>query len=109
GNYGYNMGYQENDEILPPRNSHRANFPLLADAPHDSQPGRLSNNHDRRGQNMLFEDGQVRFVNMSNSSGDESAIDDPLHNRLGIVAAGLDLNDAVLGRSNDHPMPFVLP
>ena len=43
-----------------------ASYPLLADAPHDSQPGRVSTNHDRQGQNMLFEDGQVRFIKMSN-------------------------------------------
>lgn len=108
GGYGYSLGYQEDDELQPPRNSRRASYPLLADAPHDSQPGRLSNNHERQGQNMLFEDGQVRFIKM-NGPAEETALDDPFHNRLGQVAAGLDLNDAVIGRSNDHPMPVVLP
>jgi len=109
GGYGYSLGYQQDEELLPPRNGRRASFPLLADAPHDSQPGRLSNNHDRRGQNMLFEDGQVRFIKMNHSPNQETALDDPFHNRLGQVAAGLDVNDAVLGRSNDRPMPVVLP
>jgi hypothetical protein len=108
GGYGYSLGYQQDDELQPPRNSRRASYPLLADAPHDSQPGRLSNNHDRHGQNMLFEDGQVRFIKMS-SPVEETALDDPFHNRLGLVAAGLDVDDAVIGRSNDHPMPVVLP
>jgi hypothetical protein len=108
GSYGYSLGYQQDEELQPPRNSRRASYPLLADAPHDSQPGRLSNNHDRQGQNMLFEDGQVRFIKMNNPA-EETALDDPFHNRAGLVAAGLDWNDAVIGRSNDHPMPVVLP
>jgi hypothetical protein len=102
GSYGYNLGYHAEETILPPRNSRRPNYALLADAPHDSQPGRVSTNHDRRGQNVLFEDGQIRFVNLTNPQR-ELAIDDPFHNRLGLVAAGVDANDAVLGRSNDRP------
>lgn len=112
GGYGYSMGYQQDEALVPPRNSRRASYPLLADAPHDSQPGRWSTNHDRRGHNMLFEDGQVRFIkisnpNLANPAGDEqSALDDPFHNRLGLVAAGCDFNDAVLGRSSDRPLPY---
>lgn len=102
GSYGYNLGYHQGETILPPRNSRRPNYALLADAPHDSQPGRVSTNHERRGQNVLFEDGQVRFVNLANTRGGESSIDDPFHNRLGLVAAGVDINDAVIGRSNDR-------
>ena len=108
GGYGYSLGYRQDETLQPPRNGRRASFPLLADAPHDSQPGRLSTNHDRLGQNMLYEDGQVRFIKMSNPA-EDSALDDPYHNRAGLVAAGLDFNDAVLGRSNDHPMPVMLP
>ncbi|WP_254513289.1 anti-sigma factor family protein [Anatilimnocola floriformis] len=108
GGYGYSLGYQQDETLQPPRNGRRTSYPLLADAPHDSQPGRVSTNHDRMGQNMLFEDGQVRFIKMSNPA-EETALDDPFHNRLGEVAAGIDFNDAVLGRSNDRPMPVVLP
>jgi hypothetical protein len=107
GSYGYNLGYTRDETVLPPRNSRRANYAILADAPHDSQPGRFSTNHDRRGQNVLFEDGQIRFVNLASTRGSEAALDDPFHNRLGLVAAGLDINDAVLGRSNDHPLPIM--
>lgn len=106
GSYGYNLGYNQGEIVLPPRNSRRANYALLADAPHDSQPGRVSTNHDRRGQNVLFEDGQIRFVNLANQRGGEISIDDPFHNRLGLVAAGVDINDAVIGRSNDRPLPY---
>ena len=33
GDFGFNMGYFADDEVLPPRNSRRANYALLADAP----------------------------------------------------------------------------
>lgn len=106
GSYGYNLGYNQGENVLPPRNSRRPNYALLADAPHDSQPGRVSTNHDRRGQNVLFEDGQVRFVKLASKPGSQTALDDPFHNRLGLVAAGIDMNDAVIGRSSDHPLPY---
>lgn len=109
GTYGYSLGYTRDKNVLPPRNSRRAEYALLADAPHDLQPGRSSANHAGRGQNMLFEDGHVKFLKMNHSQMSESALDDPYHNRLGIVAAGVDINDAVLGRSNDRPMPVLLP
>ncbi|WP_425618215.1 hypothetical protein NA78x_001916 [Anatilimnocola sp. NA78] len=105
GDYGYNMGYSQNDEVLPPRNSRRPNYALMGDAPHDLQPGRGSKNHAGRGQNMLYEDGRVNFIKLANQQ--DSAIDDPFHNRLGQVAAGTDINDAVLGASQDHPLPLV--
>jgi hypothetical protein len=112
GDFGFNFGYSKDGEILPPRNSRRANYALLADAPSDWQPGRNSANHAGRGQNVLFEDGQVRFVKLSNelaSAASESALDDPYHNRWGKVAAGVDIADAVLGRSNDRPVPEWAP
>lgn len=106
GGFGYSLGYQQDESLLPPRNSRRPSYPLLADAPHDSQPGRVSTNHDRQGQNMLFEDGQVRFIKMNNPGSNEAmALDDPYHNRIGLVAAGLDFNDAVIGRSGDRSVP----
>jgi hypothetical protein len=113
GDFGFNMGYFADDEVLPPRNSRRVNYALLADAPSDLKPGRASTHHAGRGQNVLFEDGQVRLVNLDNTLADgtssESALDDPYHNRAGKVAAGLDIIDAVLGRSNDRPMPELAP
>ncbi len=109
GSYGYSLGYTRDKNVLPPRNSRRAEYALLADAPHDLQPGRSSANHAGRGQNMLFEDGHLQFLKMNHSQMNDSALDDPYHNRLGIVAAGVDINDAVLGRSNDRPMPVLLP
>ncbi|QDU25156.1 hypothetical protein ETAA8_02180 [Anatilimnocola aggregata] len=105
GSFGYNMGYSRDANVLPPRNSRRAEYALLADAPNDLQPGRSSANHAGRGQNVLYEDGRVKFVKLANNTQQDSALDDPFHNRLGQVAAGLDINDAVLGRSPDHPVP----
>lgn len=104
--FGFNLGYSRDLDVLPPRNSRRAEYALLGDAPNDSQPGRASANHGGRGQNMLFEDGRVKFVNLSNHERQQSALDDPYHNRLGQVAAGVDINDAVLGGGPDRPMPI---
>lgn len=113
GDFGYNMGFFADNEVLPPRNSRRANYPLLADAPSDSQPFRASPHHAGRGQNFLYEDGHVNFINVSNLLRDnadgsgQSPLDDPFHNRHGKVAAGIDIIDAVLGRSEDPPLPLL--
>ena len=110
GHYGYNMGYKTADGVLvPPRDARRSQYVLLADAPSDRQPGRRTANHDGRGQNVLYEDGRVRFIiNIPCAE----LPDDPFHNREGRVAAGLDRDDAVLGASADRPIPatiFSLP
>jgi anti-sigma factor RsiW len=103
--FGYNMGYARELDVLPPKNSRREHYALLGDAPSDAQPGRASANHNSRGQNMLYEDGRVKFVNLDGHAKSQSALDDPFHNRLGQVAAGIDIDDVVLGRNADRPMP----
>jgi hypothetical protein len=75
---------------------------LVGDAPSNSLPRRVSSNHQGRGQNVLYEDGRVHFLPELPSA---RIFDDPYHNRDGWVAAGVDLNDAVLGASADHPLP----
>jgi hypothetical protein len=105
GDYGYNMGYTQDGDLKPPCDDRRCHYVLLADAPHDSQPGRKSANHRGRGQNLLCEDGHTRWiVKIPNSD----LPDDPFHNRDGKVAAGLDSDDAVLGASADRPSPIRL-
>lgn len=103
GDYGYNMGYTQDGDLVAPRNASRPEYVLLADAPSDSQPGRRSANHRGRGQNVLYEDGRVQFI--GGSSWPE-VLDDPFHNRAGRVAAGLDASDHVLGASCDRPVPL---
>jgi anti-sigma factor RsiW len=103
GSYGYNLGYLKDGELKPPANEHRSHFALLADAPSDDQPNRRTANHEGRGQNVLYEDGHVAFLTTLPLP---RSADDPFHNRHGAVAAGVDRDDAVLGRSADPPMPM---
>jgi hypothetical protein len=104
GDYGYNMGYARDEKLVKPCNSRREDYVLVGDAPSDLQPGRVSGNHHGRGQNVLYEDGHVKFVVQVEKS---RQIDDPFHNREGWVAAGVDGDDAVLGASADHPFPML--
>lgn len=105
GDYGYNMGYTQEGKLVQPCNSRRSQYVLVADAPSNLQPKRVSSNHRGRGQNVLYEDGHVRFVVLLPSP---HLPDDPYHNREGWVAAGLDCDDAVLGASADRPIPVPL-
>ena len=100
GHYAFPLGYVENGKIVPVRDERRSNFPLLADAPCDAQPGRASRNHLGRGQNVFFEDGHIEWCP---KIGTPHLPDDPYHNYDGEVAAGIDRNDGVLGASHDRP------
>jgi hypothetical protein len=105
GDYGYNMGYVEDGTLVPARDQRRSGYALAGDAPSNARPRRVSANHRGDGQNILYEDGHVQFLRHLPSP---SILDDPYHNRDGWVAVGVDGDDAVLGASNDHPMPVQL-
>jgi len=102
GDFAYNMGYLEGGKLRPARNNHRKYYAMLADAPSDAHPQRQTLNHSGRGQNVLFEDGHIEFLTSVPSP---KLADDPYRNREGRVAAGIDPNDSVLGRSSDKPLP----
>jgi hypothetical protein len=105
GDYGYNMGYMDDGKLMPTRDARRAAFALVGDAPSNLQPRRVSANHRAHGQNVLCEDGHVKFLSHLPSP---QVLDDPYHNRDGWIAAGVDQDDAVLGASNDKPLPVML-
>jgi hypothetical protein len=105
GDYGFNMGYEQGGELLPACDSRRPNHVLLADAPRDGRPGRTTANHAGCGQNLLYEDGCVKWLPSVPAA---VLADDPFHNRRGKVAAGLDCEDAVIGASPDRPLPVRL-
>ena len=105
GDFGYNMGFTADGKLLRTKNARRDRYVLVGDAPSNSRPRRASANHADRGQNVLFEDGHVHFLRQLPST---PALDDPFHNRDGWVAAGLDRDDAVLGASEDSPIPVTL-
>lgn len=98
GSYGYNLGVVVNGKHRAPRNLGRTNFALMSDAPSLQLAGHRSINHGGRGDNILYEDGHIRYVVESNTDGD-----DPFVNRLGWMEAGLDINDSVVAPSFTPP------
>lgn len=102
GDFGYTLGVYEDGKLVPPRDQRRPDYVLLCDAPSDRQPGRQTSNHRGRGQNLLYEDGRVRFIPTIPCP---QLRDDPFHNLRGEVAAGVHPFDSVCGRSNDRPIP----
>jgi hypothetical protein len=105
GSYGYSLGYEEGEQYCSTRNLHRSNFPIAADAPSDSLPNHMSENHGRLGQNVLFEDGHVAFTTSprpSDLGGDNFYVNDN-----GEVAAGVDANDAVIGAGATPPIQIL--
>jgi len=99
GSYGYNLGFVDGDRYSPPLNRNRNNFAIMADAPSDRYPGRMSRNHGGRGANMLFEDGSGRYMQPLT----QRIMDDPFYNREGFVAAGVDPDDVVIAESSARP------
>ena len=99
--YAYTLGFR--DEAGQLRGVDRAPgsdlVPILADAPVRQETMAVPVNH-RRGQNVLFAGGNVRFYTTSNVG---LNADDIFCNRLGKVGAGVDPEDTVLGRPNERP------
>ena len=99
GSYAYPLGVAADGLIVPPRNAYRENYCLVAEAPLWDSGAR---HHDGRGGNLFFEDGHIRWL----GAGAYSVLpDDPYRNRHGRArAAGVDLDDAVLGGSDMRPV-----
>ncbi len=91
GSYGYNLGVVIDGRHRAPRNLGRTHFALMADAPSLQLAGHRSTNHGDSGDNILYEDGHIRYVVESAVEGD-----DPFANRLGWMEAGVDVNDSVV-------------
>jgi hypothetical protein len=103
GSYGYNLGYTRDGSYYPTKNLNRDNFAVMSDSPSD-RPDHQSLNHGGRGQNVLFENGSVKFVTQSKPDGSN---DDIFTNDAGQVAAGLQQNDSVVGASQSAPIIYV--
>jgi hypothetical protein len=104
GSYGYSLGYIDDGRYVSTRNLSRPTFALMADTPSDTLPGFQSQNHGGKGQNVLFEDGQVRFLTSSRPIEDG---DDVFVNDTGLVAAGDQRNDSVIAGSSAAPLVFI--
>ncbi len=98
GSYGYNLGVVVNGLHRAPRNLGRTHFAMMSDAPSVQLAGHRSTNHGGRGDNILYEDGHIRYVVEQSTEGD-----DPFVNRLGWMEAGLDINDSVVAPSFTPP------
>jgi hypothetical protein len=99
GTYAFKIGYLENGKYQVVKLQHRLNAPLMSDpVAHDKGPG---NNHGQRGQNVLFEDGCVRFLTECQHEG---CRDHYYINDAGEEAAGLHAEDTVLLRSGNAPV-----
>ena len=103
--YAYSLGYKADNAVLgqrfdPAKPMHR--LPLMADCPAANPSAGNSPNHAGKGQNVLFMDGHVEFCTARTVgvSGDDIFL-----NKAAQVAAGLDWQDSVLGRSSACPAP----
>jgi hypothetical protein len=103
GSYGYNLGYTRDGSYYPTKNQYRDNFAIMSDSPSD-RSDHQSENHGGFGQNVLYENGSVRFVTTSKPEGSK---DDIFTNDAGQVAAGLQQNDSVVGASQTAPITYV--
>jgi len=99
GSYCLSLGYFEDGNYHAVTDLSRLNFALIADMP--GYQGQ-SLNHGGRGQNVLFEDGRVRFLVTSRFG---PVGDDIYTNDDGMPAAGTHPNDSVIA----PPMPIVTP
>ena len=102
GSFGMNIGYLDHGELRAAIDQRRAGYALAADAPSNETKCRRTINHNRRGQNLLYEDGHVQFVHGSC----DTMPDDPFHNRQNEVAPGIGPDDAVITESSFHPLPI---
>ena len=112
GQYAYSLGYMEMDNQLRPQHQGLRldegqadnNQPLMADRPpcDDDRVPHVGNsrNHAGRGQNVLFVDGQVRFLTGRGIGSDDDIYLN--HNRQ--LGAGVKRSDTVLGPSWTGPV-----
>jgi len=102
GDYAYAFGYLQNGRLQGIRNQGSSQGVLLADAPLEQIRDLAIGTHGR-GQNVLFEDGHVRFLTKRLRPGTTN--DDLFVNADGLQQAGVDANDYVLGASHVAPFP----
>lgn len=103
GSYGFNIGFVEDGVYKAPKYEGRSFYCLMSDAPATYKPQRMTKNHGGRGQNMLHEDGSVKWV----VDPCRDLCDDPYLNRAGFVGAGNDCTDVVVGESLATPQPAI--
>ncbi len=101
GSYGYSLGHIKDGRYHNTKNLQRENFALMADSPSHALPSLQSRNHGGSGQNILYEDGHVKFLPTTKLLG---LSDDVFTNDDGLVAAGVHADDSVIGSSPSAPI-----
>jgi hypothetical protein len=99
GSYAYRLGFLENGRYRGVRNQYSAQIPVLADAPRITNGEFESDHHGTCGQNVLYQDLSVRYLQGNLlPDGDHLFL-----NALGLPAAGRFARDCVLARSEAKP------
>lgn len=104
GDYAYNLGYLDRGRlqgVRKVRNRNSEHAPLLADAPLENARNVSISSHGR-GQNVLFQDGHVRYLTTRVRPG--RVKDDVFFNDDGLIRAGMHVEDYVLGASYVSPL-----
>lgn len=107
GNYAYTLGVVDGDRYEAPHYEGRSGFAILGDAPISGTEiadgvdvEKLRWGHGYTGANLLFEDGSVRFMDMSSG---RQFPDHPFFNHRGSIEAGVNIDDASLAPSYRAP------
>ncbi len=103
GHYAYSLGVVDDDHYQAPHFEGRTSFAVLGDQPiagTDLTDGvdrsRLRWGHGSDGANLLFEDGSVKFLDMTNGL---PFTDHPFFNHRGSFEAGVNVDDSSLAPS----------
>jgi hypothetical protein len=104
GSYGYALGYREKGAYRPTRNLRREAFAIASDMPAEDlvvgAERQTSPNHGWTGHNVLLEGGRVVYLRACHLDG---SLDNIFFNDDNKIAAGCNVNDAVIARSNAKP------
>ena len=93
GSYAITLGHLAGGSYVPTRNLGRSSFAMLSDSPSLYLPEHRSENHGGGGQNVLYEDGHVRFAATCQIA---AGMDDIYRNDAGFIDLGLHADDAVI-------------
>lgn len=100
GSYLYNLGVVVNGRHYPPKNQGRTYFVLAGDSAGVVSRRLRPIAHGSGGQNLLFENGEVRFLA---GSAQTTRRDNPFVNSAGVVEAGIGPEDSVIAPSDTPP------
>ncbi len=103
GNYAYNLGYVLSGQYITPTMESDSNFALIGDtilSMESNGDGPVV--HGRNAANILFADGQIRYVRVDRI--DAVHVDHPYLNTEHKKAAGIGDQDCCLGPSHQFPL-----